>query len=288
MISNELGLRVEGTASPVLYVKDSKNMKEVPSESVDLVITSPPYWNIVDYGNDQQIGYNQSINKYIESLTKVWIECYRVLRPGGRICINIGDQYVRASKQQPYQIIPIHALMINDLITNLNILEKPILYLGSIIWKKVSNTKTSGGGVFMGSYPYPRNGMVTYNFEYIAIFKKPGKSNIPTDQDLKERSRFTKDEWSEYFSGIWNFSGTSEKGHPAMFPDELPYRLIRMFSFEEETILDPFAGSGTTLKVAQDMNRTSIGYEIGWKNSETEYTWQEIVQNKVPGIKIID
>jgi hypothetical protein len=133
--------------------------------------------------------------------------------------------------------------------------------MGSIIWQKKTTMNTTGGANVMGSYPYPPNGMVEIDYEYILIFKKPGKSKkIP--KDIKEKSKLTKEEWKEYFYGHWYFRGVRQIEHEAMFPEELPRRIIKMFTFVGEIVLDPFLGSGTTAKVALDLNRNAIGYEI--------------------------
>jgi site-specific DNA-methyltransferase (adenine-specific) len=120
---------------------------------------------------------------------------------------------------------------------------------------------TTGGATVMGSYPFPRNGIIKIDYEYILIFKKPGQYSAPSNQ-IKEASRLTKEEWNEYFSGHWNFNGEKQDKHIAMFPEELPKRLIKMFSFVGDTVLDPFLGSGTTTLASIKLNRNSIGYEI--------------------------
>jgi len=119
---------------------------------------------------------------------------------------------------------------------------------------------TTGGATIMGSYPYPPNGLVEIDYEFILIFKKPGKKEF--SKEAKEKSKLTKEEWKEYFSGHWNFNGERQADHEAMFPEELPKRLIKMFTFVGDTVLDPFLGSGTTMKAAFNQNRNSIGYEI--------------------------
>jgi site-specific DNA-methyltransferase (adenine-specific) len=258
-----------------IYFKDSKSMREVPDNSVHLVVTSPPYWCIKDYGNPKQIGYRDSLTSYMKKLDKVWSECIRTLENGCRLCINIGDQYLRADGKTPYQIIPLHAYLVN------NVMNKHIddvLYLGSIIWKKIPTTKTSGGASVMGSYGFPRNGYVSYNYEYIAIFKKKGTAPKP-NPEIKKRSQIELYEWRELFNGIWQFNGVRQIGHMAIFPDELPRRLMRMFTYEGDTVLDPFLGSGTTSRVAYELGRNSIGYEIGFGYSLEET--KEVIKAKV-------
>ena len=133
--------------------------------------------------------------------------------------------------------------------------------MGTIIWRKVTNTNTTGGAVIMGSFPYPRNGIVKIDYEYILLFKKPGKCE-PPPKAVKETAALTSDEWNEYFSGHWCFGGERQSAHLAAFSKELPHRLIRMFTFPGEAVLDPFAGSGTTAIAAAELGRNSIGCEL--------------------------
>jgi len=241
-----------------LYIADSRSMEEVEDESISLIITSPPYWHIKDYGVENQIGYGQTLHDYLKDLYRVWLECFRVLKPGRRLCINVGDQFARSVIYGRYKVIPIHSEIISQC-------EKiGFDYMGSIIWQKKTTMNTTGGAVVMGSYPYPPNGLVEIDYEYILIFKKPGgKEKIA--KEIKEKSKLTKEEWKEYFSGHWKFGGEKQINHEAMFPEELPKRFIKMFSFAGETVLDPFVGSGTTLKVANLLQRNAIGYEINEK-----------------------
>ena len=201
-----------------------------------------------------QIGYGQTLHDYLKSLRIVWKECFRVLKPGRRLCINIGDQFTRTKTYGRYKVIPIHSEFISQCE------GVGFDYMGSIIWQKKTTINSSGGAVVMGSYPYPPNGIVEIDYEYIMIFKKRGKAVV--DKEAKKRSPMSKEEWKEYFSGHWNFRGERQKEHVAMFPEELPLRLIRMFSVEGETVLDPFLGSGTTMKVALGLNRRGVGYEV--------------------------
>ncbi len=234
---------------------DSRQMTELKDESIDLVITSPPYWQLKDYGKDNQIGYNDSYEEYINNLNLVWKEVYRVLNNGCRLCVNIGDQFARAVYYGRYKVIPIRT----EIIKFCEAIGFD--YMGAVIWQKKTTSNTTGGASLMGSYPTPRNGILSIDYEFVLLFKKPG-TPINPDRDLKEQSKMTKEEWKEYFSGHWNFGGIKQDGHIAMFPEELPKRLIKMFSFVGDTILDPFLGSGTTSLAAKNLNRNSAGYEI--------------------------
>jgi DNA modification methylase len=248
-------MREEMKVSGRVIIGDSRNMAELPDESVDLIITSPPYWHIKDYGVENQIGYGQTLHEYLKDLYRVWLECYRVLKEGRRICVNIGDQFARAVVYGRYKVIPLHSEVIAQM-------EKiGFDYMGAIIWQKKTTMNTTGGATVMGSYPYPPNGIVEIDYEYILIFKKGGKTP-KVSKELKELSKMSKEEWKEYFSGHWNFGGAKQVEHEAVFPDELPRRLIKMFSFVGDTVLDPFLGSGTTLRVALELGRNAVGYEI--------------------------
>jgi len=237
---------------------DSRNMNELPDNSVDLVITSPPYWQLKDYGTENQIGYNDSYEEYINHLNIVWKECYRVLDNGSRLCINIGDQFARAVYYGRYKVIPIRTEIIKFCETI------GFDYMGAIMWQKKTTSNTTGGASLMGSYPYPKNGIISIDYEFILIFKKLGTPKKPTNE-IKELSKMTKEEWKTYFDGHWYFGGAKQDGHIAMFPEELPRRLIKMFSFVGDTILDPFLGSGTTSLAARNLNRNSVGYEMNPK-----------------------
>lgn len=238
-----------------IIIGDSRWMPEIKDKEVDLIITSPPYWQIKDYGEEGQIGYGQSLHEYLKDLYYVWQECYRVLREGGRFCLNIGDLFARAIIYGRYKVIPLHA----ELIAQCERIGFD--FMGSIIWQKKTTMNTTGGANVMGSFPYPPNGIIEIDYEYIHIFKKPGK-NKKVPKEVKEASKLTKEEWKEYFSGHWYFGGAKQIEHEAMFPEELPRRLIKMFSFVGDTVLDPFLGSGTTIKTALELQRSAIGYEI--------------------------
>lgn len=234
---------------------DSRQMDFLKDKSVHLVITSPPYWQLKDYGSKNQIGYHDSYEAYINNLNLVWKECYRVLNNGCRLCINIGDQFARSVYYGRYKVIPIRTEIIKFCESI------GFDYMGAVIWQKQTTTNTTGGASLMGSYPHPRNGVLSIDYEFILIFKKLGTPNKPS-REIKEQSAMTKEEWKTYFSGHWNFNGAKQDGHIAMFPEKLPHRLIKMFSFIGDTILDPFLGSGTTSLSAKKLHRNSVGYEI--------------------------
>lgn len=238
-----------------IIIGDSRQMKEVPDESVHLIITSPPYWQLKDYGNGKQIGFNDTYEEYINNLNLVWSECHRILYEGCRLCINIGDQFARSVYYGRYKVIPIRTEIIKFCEST------GFDYMGAIIWQKVTTCHTTGGATVMGSFPYPRNGILKLDYEFILIFKKYGDSP-KVGKEIKEQSKLTKEEWNQYFTGHWNFSGEKQDKHLAMFPEELPKRLIKMFSFVDDTVLDPFLGSGTTSLAAKNLNRNSCGYEI--------------------------
>ncbi|MFO8050932.1 MAG: site-specific DNA-methyltransferase [Thermoplasmatota archaeon] len=234
---------------------DSRSMKEIEDSSIQLMVTSPPYWHIKDYGARGQIGYGQSLHGYLKDLYSVWKETFRVLEPGRKACINIGDQFLRSKVYGRYKIVPLHAEIIVQM-------EKiGFDFMGSIIWNKKTTINSTGGAAVMGSYPYPPNGIVEIDYEYILIFKKPGRIK-KFDKELKEASKLSKEEWKELFLSHWNFGGTRQSGHEAMFPEELPSRLIKMYTFKGETVLDPFLGSGTTALASGKLERNCIGYEI--------------------------
>lgn len=240
---------------------DACRMPELADDSVGFAVTSPPYWCIKDYGHPGQIGFDQDYEDYLDALRQVMAECLRVLMPGCRLALNIGDQYLRAADHGRYRILPIPA----DL-TRIGI-DLGFDFMGAIVWRKISTTNTTGGGAWMGSMYHPKDGHVAYEHEYILLLRKQGQWPRPR-AEIKERSRLTKQERQAWFRGVWDdLPPTRQKGHVAMFPVELPRRLIRMYSFVGETVLDPFLGSGTTALAAAMEGRSSVGYEI---NTEFE------------------
>lgn len=242
-------------------------MGMIDDRSVHLIVTSPPYWKLKDYGSDRQIGFPDTYEEYLENLNRVWRECLRVLEDGCRLCINIGDFCSSAKEYGRYRIMPVHA-EITTFCCSIG-----FDYLGSIIWQKVTNCNPSGGARVMGSYPFPRNGIIKQDYEFVLVFRKRGRSP-PVNKTIKEESRLTKDEWNRFFTGHWQMHGVRQVGHCAQCPIELPRRLIKMFSFKGDMILDPFLGSGTTTQAAIETDRNSLGWE-------SNRVYQEIISEKV-------
>ena len=238
-----------------IIIGDARCMPEVADKSVHLIITSPPYWQLKDYGNGQQIGFDDSYEDYINNLNIVWSECERILHKGCRLCVNIGDQFARSVYYGRYKVITIRTEIIKFCETI------GFDYMGAIIWQKVTTCNTTGGATIMGSFPFPRSGIIKIDYEFILIFKKHG-TPPKVSREIKEKSKMTIEEWNQFFTGHWNIPGEKQDRHLAVFPEEVPRRLIKMFSFVNDTVLDPFLGSGTTSLAARKLERNSIGYEI--------------------------
>ena len=230
-------------------------MNDIIDESIRLIITSPPYFNAKNYEHQDQIGLNSnSYAKYISSMNPVWRECFRVLKPNGKLCINspilpMDKQTMSTHHNRDY-------LNINNDIEN-NILNTTEFFrYDLIIWDKGSTDQ-----LMMGSYPHPPNFYGLNTIEFINIFVKDGKPE-KIDNKTKNKSKLSKDEWRKYISSIWKFPPEHDRAHPAPFPVELPFRLIKLFSFTNDIILDPFMGSGTTALAAKMVERHFLGYEL--------------------------
>lgn len=240
-----------------IFLGDSRNMKEVANGSINLIITSPPYGALKDYDNNGQIGLNQSYKEYINNLNDVWKECVRVLAPDGKLCINIMPLF-ESGDATPFNRRVTHTV-ISDL-------EKFMESTGEMftfalyIWDKRKIVRFSS----FGSYPYPTNIFSTFPYEWIIVFCKKGKRG-KISKDIKEKSKLTQKEWADWaINSFWEMQPSKAKseGHPAPFPKELPHRLIKLYSFYGDNVLDPFMGTGTTAEAAIELGRNAYGYEI--------------------------
>lgn len=256
-----------------VFFKDARKMTELPDNSVQLIITSPPYFNIKDYSLDGhqkiknakkekgQIGDISKYEKYIDEMAIIWKECERVLKPNGKLIINTPLMpMLRKNMTTHYNR---HIFDINSDIEH-SVLSKTNLFLMDVyIWNRTNPSKR----LMFGSYPYPRNFYAQNTIEFITVFVKDGKPENNLPKKIKDASKLTQKEWVEFTKQIWNIpipgKGDLAFGeHSALMPEEIVRRCIRLFSFVGEVVLDPFAGSGTTLKVAKELKRSFVGYEI--------------------------
>ena len=259
-----------------LILGDSRNMVEVESDSAGLVVTSPPYWTLKKYpDNADQLGGLDDYELFQKELARVWDECYRVMLPGGRLCINVGDVSLSRKQHGRHRLIPLHA----DILVHAR--QSGFDALTPIYWQKRTNMKTEmnrAGSYFLGK-PYEPNGIIKNEVEYILLLRKPGDYRKPTEEQ-RELSRIPKSDYHKWYRAVWSdVTGASTKGHPAPYPMELARRLVRMFSFVGDIVVDPFVGSGTTTLASAEAVRHSVGYDI-----ETDYL--ELAKNRLQRLKI--
>ncbi|MDA0245725.1 MAG: site-specific DNA-methyltransferase [Chloroflexi bacterium] len=243
-----------------LFQADSRQLAFIPNESVHLVLTSPPYWTLKKYRDSAgQLGDIKNYDLFLDELDKVWEHCFRVLVPGGRLICVVGDVCLSRRKNNGRHVVfPLHASIQEHC--------RKIGYdnLTPIIWHKIANAtfEASRNGMGFLGKPYEPNAIIKNDIEFILMERKPGGYRSPS---LATRilSVIPETNHKEWFQAIWSgLTGASTRNHPAPYPEELAERLIRMFSFVGDTVLDPFLGTGTTSIAASKWGRNTIGIEI--------------------------
>ncbi|SDJ62975.1 DNA modification methylase [Halovenus aranensis] len=244
-----------------LYLGDARDLSMIEEESVELVVTSPPYFDIKDYengtGGEDQLGDLEGYEQFNREIDKVWKQCYEKLVPGGRMCVVVGDVLRSRSEYGRHRVLPLHAT-IQEHCTDLGFDN-----LAPIIWYKIGNASLEAGGNarFLGK-PYEPGAVIKNDIEYILLFRKPGGYRSPSTAE-RILSLIEADEHQKMFRQLWDdIKGEPQTDHPAPFPAELAERLIRMFSFTGDTVVDPFAGSGSTAVGASRCGRNSISVEL--------------------------
>jgi DNA modification methylase len=248
---------MEKSTTQRLINGDARDLSFLPDESIHLVITSPPYWNLKKYNdNPSQLGHIDDYEQFLDELRKVWEHVFRILVPGGRLVCVVGDVCVSRRRFGRHLVFPLHS--------DISVICRRIGFdnLNPIIWHKIANAsfEVENGSKFLGK-PYEPNAIIKNDIEFILMQRKPGGYRKPTDKQ-RRLSKIDKNDFNKWFQQIWTIPGASTRKHPAPFPIELATRLVRMFSFNGDTILDPFCGSGTSLIAAIRNGRNGIGIEI--------------------------
>ncbi len=240
---------------------DAREFPGLPSEPfAHLVVTSPPYWNLKPYHHDRggaQLGHIAERQQFLDELARVWKRCYAALVPGGRLCVVVGDVCRSRRAHGRHRVDPLHAYIL------VQCQELGFDPLAPILWYKIANmaTEVAGGAGFLGK-PYEPNAIIKNDVEYILLFRKPGGYRHPT-QEQRDLSIIPKDDYRRWFQQVWtDVTGEPQKAHPAPFPVEVARRLVGMFSFVGDTVLDPFWGVGNTTKAAMQLSRSSVGIEV--------------------------
>ena len=240
-----------------LVQRDARDLSFIKDEGIHLIVTSPPYWTLKRYNeHPSQLGHVKDYEEFIGELAKVWRESYRILVPGGRLVCVVGDVCLSRREHGRHVVVPLHA--------DIAVICRRIGFdnLNPIIWHKIANAhyEVSNGTKFLGK-PYEPNAIIKNDIEFLLMQRKPGGYRQPTDEQ-RRLSMISKPDYDKWFQQFWNITGASTREHPAPFPLELAYRLVRMFSFWGDTVLDPFSGTGTTMLAAMKAHRNSIGVEI--------------------------
>ena len=247
----------EVTSDHVIVRGDARDLSGLGDESVHLVVTSPPYWTLKKYNEgDSQLGAIGDYELFVAELAHVWKECHRALVPGGRLVIVVGDVCLSRRQYGRHVVVPLHA-SIQESCRQLGFDN-----LAPIIWHKIANAnfEVGGAGGFLGK-PYEPNAVIKNDIEFILMQRKPGGYRSPSPA-ARVLSLISAAEHREWFRQIWTIPGASTRQHPAPYPRELATRLIRMFSFVGDTVLDPFLGTGTTSVAAAWAGRNSVGVEV--------------------------
>jgi modification methylase len=244
---------------------DSRSASTRAENSIHLVLTSPPYWTLKRYNeHDAQMGHFADYDEFMSALDQVWRNCYRALVPGGRLVINVGDVCLsRKRNNGRHTVVPLHA-SIQERCKTIGFDN-----LAPIIWHKIANAnyEVSGGGGFLGK-PYEPNAVIKNDIEFVLMQRKPGGYRSPTKQE-RLLSVISAENYQKWFRQIWSdLRGTSNPRHPAPYPVEFAERLVRMFSFVGDTVMDPFMGTGTTNIAAARWGRNSVGIELDAKYFE--------------------
>lgn len=240
-----------------IFRGDSRQMDTIPDHSVHLVVTSPPYWTLKDYpGEVGQLGAVADYEEFLRALDEVWRHALRVLVPGGRLIVVVGDVCLSRREYGRHVVFPLHA-SIQERCRKLGFDN-----LAPIIWYKIANARfeVENGSSFLGK-PYEPNAVIKNDIEFILFQRKPGGYRKPSSA-ARVLSVIPEARHKEWFQQVWDIRGASTKDHPAPYPDSLVERLIRMFSFVGDTVLDPFLGTGTSSVAAARWGRNSIGIEV--------------------------
>ena len=255
---------VEPAAAPaptrhVLRLGDARAMDWLAAESIHLAVTSPPYWTLKKYNDHpDQLGDLSDYDEFVAQLDRVWAHIFRALVPGGRLVVVVGDICLSRRKNKGrHQVIPLHA----DISTHARRIGFD--YLTPIYWQKIANAsyEVENGSSFLGK-PFEPNAIIKNDTEYLLQLRKPGGYRQPTEEQ-RRLSKLSKAEHGRWFRSVWtDVPGASTREHPAPYPLELAYRLVRMFSFVGDTVLDPFLGTGTTTIACMKAGRNSLGVEI--------------------------
>ncbi|MBN1560918.1 site-specific DNA-methyltransferase [candidate division KSB1 bacterium] len=240
-----------------IFIGDARDLSIIEKGSIHLVLTSPPYWNLKRYNeHPQQMGHIDDYHEFLIQLDTIWQQCYEKLVAGGRMVVVVGDVLLSRRQFGRHKVIPLHA--------DIQVRCEAIGFdnLAPIFWYKISNAnfEVKGNSKFLGK-PYEPNGIIKHDIEYLLMLRKPGSYRKPTPEQRK-LSVISEVEFNKWYTQIWSLNGTSTRNHPAPYPEELAERIVRMFSFVDDTVLDPFLGSGTTMVAAIKSGRNSIGIEI--------------------------